>query len=114
MKAGSHFVPTFIANPTVVEVKNHPRPIFKPCLHIATLYDFVGAFLHVLEGVINVEDVRAYIYFQIEDLGTSIIKIMYMNKLMGNFGKIKPKYKHIEELGFTGLLDIPKLEDEII
>lgn len=114
MEAGSSSVPTFIANSTIVEVKDRPRPIFNPCLHIATLDDLVGSFSHVPGGVVYVEDIRAYIHCHIEDLGTSDINNMYMNELMGDSSKIKPEYKHIEDLGFTGILDIPKFEDEII
>lgn len=98
MEVGSSSTPTFIANPIVVEIKDHPRPIFKTFPHIATLDDLVGAFLRVLKGVVYVEDVRVYIHCHIEDLGTSDINNMYMNELMGDFGMIKPKYKHIEDL----------------
>lgn len=76
--------------------------------------DSVRAFSHIPEGVVYVEDVRAYIHYHIEDLGTLEIKRMYMSDLMGESGKIKPTYKHIEELGFTNILDIPDFEDEII
>lgn len=58
--------------------------------------------------------VRAYIHYHIEDLGTSEIKGMYMSKLMGESEKIKPTYKHIEDLGLTSILYIPKFEVEII
>lgn len=107
MGVGSSAIPTFVENPTVVEVKDRPRPIFKQYPHVATLEDSVGAFSHVPEGVVYVEDVRAYIHCHIEDLGTSEIKGMYMSELMGEFGKIKPTYKHIEDLRFTDILDIP-------
>lgn len=90
MEAWSSSTPTFIANPTIVEVKDHPRPIFKQCLHIATLDDLVGIFLCVLEGVVFVEDIIAYIHYHIEDLCTSDIKSMHMNELMGDSRKIKP------------------------
>lgn len=114
MEVGSSSTPTFIANPTVVEVKDRPMPIFKPCPHIFTLDDSVGAFSRVPEGIVYVEDVRAYIHCHIKDMGTSDINNMYMNELMGDSGKIKPKYKHIEDLGFIGILDIPEFKDEII
>lgn len=39
---------------------------------------------------------------------------MYMSELIGESGKIKPAYKHIEELGFIDILDILEFEDEII
>lgn len=114
MEARSSSAPNFIANPTAVQVKDHPRTIFKWCPHIATLDDSVGSFSHVLEGVVYVEDVRDYIHLHIEDLETSDIKRMYMSELMRDFGKIKPEYKNIEDLGFINILDIPKFEDEIV
>lgn len=78
---------------------------------MATKEDLVGAFSHVQEGVVYVEDVRAYIHCHIEDLGTSEIKGVYMNKLMGESGKIKLAYQHIKNLGFT---DILEFKDEIV
>lgn len=87
MEAGSSSVPTFIANPIVVEVKDRPRPIFKRYLHIAILDDSVGAFSRVPKGGVYVKDVRAYIHYHIEDLGTSDIKSMHMIELMGDFEK---------------------------
>lgn len=44
----------------------------------------------------------------------SDIKRMYMSELMGDSRKIKLKYQHIEDLGFTDILDIPEFEDEIV
>lgn len=99
MEVRSSFTPTFIENITIVEVKDHPRPNLKQCPHITTLDDSVGAFSCVLEGVVYVENIRAYIHCHIEDLGTSDIKSMYMSELIGESWKIKPKYKHIEDQG---------------
>lgn len=113
MEVRSSSIHGFVANSTAIEVKDCPRPIFKRYPHVATLEDLVGAFYHVLEGVVYVEDVRVYIHYHIEDLGTSEIKGMYMSELMGESGKIKPTYKHIEEKGFTNILDILEFEDEI-
>lgn len=81
---------------------------------MATLENLVGAFSCVPKGVVYVKDVRAYIHCHIEDLGTSDIKGMYMSELMGDSGKIKLAYKHIEYLGFTNILDISEFEDKII
>lgn len=81
---------------------------------MATKEDSVGVFSCIPKGVVYLEDVRAYIHYHIEDLGTSEIKGMYMNELMGESSKIKPAYKHIEDLGFTNILDILEFEDEIV
>lgn len=114
MEAGSSSIHVSIANPTVIEVKDCPRPIFKWYPHVATLEDSVGAFSHILKEFVYVEDVRAYIHYHIKDLGTSQIKGIYMSELMGESRKIKPEYKHIEELGFIDILDIPEFKDEIV
>lgn len=114
MEARSSFEPMFIANPTIVEFKDCPRPIFKRYLHIATLDDLVGVFSRVLEGFVYVEDARDYIHYHIEDLGMSDIKSMYMNELMGDSRKIKLEYQHSEDLGFIDILDILEFEDEIV
>lgn len=92
MESGSYSSPIFIAKPIVVEVKDIPRPTFKWYPHVATKEDSVGAFSHVPERVVYVEDVRAYIHCHTEDLGTLEIKGMYMNELVGEFGKIKLAY----------------------
>lgn len=114
MEVGSSFAPTFIANPTIVKVKDHPRLIFKWFMYLATLDDSDGTFSHVLEGVIYFEDVRAYIHYDIEDLGTNDIKSMYMSGLIAYSRKIKHEYQHIEILWFIKILDIPKFKDEIV
>lgn len=104
----------FVANPTIIEVKDHPKPIFKWYLHAATLDNSIGTFFHVLEGVVYVKDVRSYIHYHIEDLGNSDIKSMYMSELMVDSRNIKQEYQHIVDLGFTGILDILEFQDEII
>lgn len=114
MEVRSSSIPIFVANLIVVEVKDHPKPIFKQYPHVATLEDLVGAFSHILEGFVYIEHVRAYIHYHIEDLGTFDIKSMYMSELLGDSGKVKPAYKHIEDLGFTDILDILEFKDKII
>lgn len=107
MEVESSSASMFITNPIIVEVKDHRRMTFKWCPHIATLDDSVGTFSRVSEGVIYVEEVRDYIHYHIEDFWTNDIKSMYMSELMGDSRKIKLKYKHIKDLGFTIILDIP-------
>lgn len=89
MASGSS-APTFIANPTIVEVKDRLRPIFKEVPQIYKKEDFVGAFSRVPDGVVYVEDVRAYIHCTLEDLGTEEIKGMYQSVILGSSGTIKP------------------------
>lgn len=90
MELGSSSALILIANPTIVEFKDHPRPIFKWYPHVAMNEDLVGVFSHILEGVVYVEDVRVYIHCNIDDLGNLEIKGMHINELMGECGKIKP------------------------
>lgn len=113
MASGSS-APTFIANLSIVEVKDRLRPVFKEVPKIAKKEDLVGAFSRVHEGVMYVEDVRAYIHCTLEDLGTEDIKSMYQSVILGDTGKIKPKFKAIEDLGLIGILYLLKFKDEVI
>lgn len=98
--------PTFIVNPTVVEVKDRLRPIFKE--------DSIDTLLRVLDGIVYMEDVRAYIHYTLEDLGIEEIKGMYQFVILGSSRTIKLEYQIIEDLGLTGILYIPKFKDEMI
>lgn len=73
MASGSS-APTFIANMTIVEVKDRLRPVLKEVPKIAKKEDSTRVFSRVPEGVMYLEDVRAYIHCTLEDLGTEDIK----------------------------------------
>lgn len=68
MASESSFSPTFIVNPTVVQVKDRLRPIFKEVPQIAMKEDSTGVFSRVHDRMFYVEDVRAYIHCTL-DLG---------------------------------------------
>lgn len=73
----SSSTPEFIANPIVVEVVKHPRPVFKLVPKIAKKDDNIGAFSKIPKEVVYVEDPRMYIHCHIEELGDDEIKNMY-------------------------------------
>lgn len=113
MASGSS-APTFIANLTIFEVKDRLRPIFKEVPLIAKKEDSTGAFSKIPDGMMYVEDVRAYIHCILEDLGIKGIKSLYQSMILGSSGTIKPKYKEIEDLGLFGILYILEFKDEVI
>lgn len=114
MTSRSSSAPTFIVNPTIVEVKDRLRPIFKEVPQIAMKEDSTSAFLRVPDDVVYVEDVRAYIHCTLEDLGTEEIKGMYQSVILGSSGTIKSEYQIIKDLGLTRILYIPEFKDEMI
>lgn len=112
--ASSSFVLEFIANPTVVENIKRPRPFFKIIPKIAKMDDSIGAFSKIPKGVAFAKDPRAYIPYNIEDLGSENIKNMFMNVITNKQGVIKPKHKIVEDLGFVDILHMPEFEDETV
>lgn len=82
----------FCCKPECSRGQGPPQANFQVVFTCGYLEDLVGEFYHFTEGVVYVEDVRAYIHYHIKDLGTSEIKGMYMSELMGESGKIKPAY----------------------
>lgn len=113
MATGSS-TPFFFANPTIVEVKDRLRLVFKEVPKISIKEDSAGALSRVPDGVMYVKDVRACSHCNLEDLGTEDIKSMYQFVILGDSGTIKPKFKAIEDLGLTGILYILEFKDELI
>lgn len=113
MASGSS-APTFIANPTIVKVKDRLRPIFKEVPQIAKKEHSVGAFSRVPDDMMYVEDVRAYIHCTLEDLGTKERKRMFQFVILGSSITTKPKYKIIKDLGLTSIQYKPEFNDQVI
>lgn len=101
-------------NPTIVEVKDRLRPIFKEFPQITIKEDSTSTFLMVPDGIVYVEDVRAYIHCTLEDLGTEEIKGMYQSMILCIYDTMKLEYQIIEDLGLTKILYILKFKDEVI
>lgn len=60
------------------------------------------------------EDVRAYIHYTLEDLGSLEIKSMYLSTLLNKDGLIKLEFQILKDRGFINILEMPEFEDEII
>lgn len=103
-----------VATPIVVDIKDHPCPKFKQCPQIAKVDDSINTFSRVLDGVLYVKDVRAYIHYNLEDLGSSKIKSMYLSTLLNKDGLTKPEFEILKDQGFTDILEMPEFEDEMI
>lgn len=76
--------------------------------------DSIGAFFKILKGVAFVEDPRAYIHCNIEDLGSEDLKNMFINVITIKQGIFKPKHKVVEDLGLIDILHMPEFSDEIV
>lgn len=100
--------------PIVVDIKDRPRLIFKQCPQILKVNDSINAFYRVIDRVLYIEDVRAYIHCTLKDLGFAEIKTMYMTNLLDRKGSMKPEFQILKDQGFTDILEIPKFEDEMI
>lgn len=103
-----------VATPIFVDIKDYPHPIFKQCPQIAKVNDSVGTFSRVLEGVMYVEDVHAYIHYTLDDLGSAEIKNMYIITFLNQDGSMKLEFQIMKDQGFTDILEMSKFEDDMI
>lgn len=60
-----------ISIPLVVEIKDRARPVFKKHPFKFVKDDREGAFSSTPYNILHNEDIRAYIYYNFEDLGNS-------------------------------------------
>lgn len=74
MASGSFPTLVDIASLFVVDIKDPPCPILNNCPQIAKVNDSINAFSRVPDGVTYVIDVQSYIYYTLEDFGSSEIK----------------------------------------
>lgn len=57
-------------------------------------------FSFVPYGVLHNEDVRAYIHYNIQELGNVDMLSLYTKHMMDNFGNLKPDFKSLQDKGF--------------
>lgn len=60
-----------------------------------------GAFSSIPYGVLHVEDIRAYIHCNIEDLGNAEMLSLYTKHMIGDMGNLKLDFKSFQDKGFT-------------
>lgn len=56
--------------PLLVEIKDRPHLEFKKHHFKSLLDDPLGEFSSVFHGVLHIEDIRAYIHYDIEEIGS--------------------------------------------
>lgn len=105
MASGSTFTLVGVATPIFVDIKDHPHPVFKQCPKIVKVNDSIGAFSRVPGRVLYVKDVRAYIHYNLEDLGLVEIKNMYIGTFLNQDGSMKLEFQILKDQGFTDILD---------
>lgn len=70
-----------ISTPLVVEVKDRLHPKFKWHPYKFVDIEPLGGFSSVSYKVLHVEDIRAYVHANIEDLGTSHLLDLYTHHI---------------------------------
>lgn len=103
MPSGSALALIDVVVPIVVDIKDRLHLVFKKYPQIMKVDDSVSAFSRVLDDVLYVEDVRAYIHCTLEELGSSEIKTMYMTILLDKNVVIKPEFRHLKDQGLRCL-----------
>lgn len=103
---------SFISTPLVVEFKDRTRPVFKKHPYKSMEDDLVGVFSFVLHGVLHVDDVRAYIHCEIEEIGLKYFLDLYTDKIMDDMRNPKPKFAQLKRKGFTQFMNFLALDEE--
>ena len=80
-----------MANQGVCSISDRPRYNFKSYPIISLIDDLVGAFSHVLDNVLHVEDIRGYIHCKMESIGDVDIH-KDLEKICNNDLTLKPEY----------------------
>lgn len=90
-----------ITTSLVVYVIERKRPNFKKHPYKSVEDDPSGTFSSVANRVLNVEDIRAYIHCNIDELGSAQMLKLYTQHMIDGMGNLKLEFKLIEEKGFT-------------
>lgn len=61
----------------------------------------IGAFSFILHKVLHVDDVRAYIHYEIEETSSKDILDLYTDNIMDEIGNPKPEFVQLQRKGFT-------------
>lgn len=91
-----------IATSLVVEVKDKTHPVFKK--HLTTPWKMTQLehfpSFHT-KSVLHVDDVQAYIHYEIEETGSKDILDLLTDKSMDDIGSPMPKFAQLKKKGFT-------------
>lgn len=100
-----------ITTPLVVDITQRACPNFKKYPVKFVEDDPLGAFSFVAYGFLHVEDIRVYIHVNIVELGSSQMVNFYSTKLLDENCKLKPKFKLMEEKGFSQFIKFPTFNE---
>lgn len=84
-----------VANPLVFKLTDRIRPQFKKHPYKSNEDDPNGAFSSVLYGVLHVENIRAYIHCNIEELGNVEMLPLYTKHMIDGMRNLKPDFKSL-------------------
>lgn len=102
-----------VATLLVVEIIDRERPQFKKHPYKSMEDDLNGSFSYVPYRVLNVEDIRAYIHYNIEEFGNAKILSLYTKHVMDGMGNLKPDFKSLKDkcfIQFVNFLIFDELE----
>lgn len=90
-----------IATPLVVKISKRERPIFKRHPFKSIEDDSEGVFSSILYDILQNEDRRAHIHWDIEELRNVDMLTLYTKHIVSSLGNLKPKYHILHDKGFT-------------
>lgn len=93
----SNMASSGIATPLVVDDIDRARPNFEKHLYKSIVDDLSNSFWSVPYRVLHVEDIRAYIHCNIEEIGISQMMKLYTQHMIDEMGSLKLEFKSIEE-----------------
>ena len=96
-------------NPTIYNVSERPRYVFKKPPFISQVDDPLGAFLQVLENFLHVEDIRLYIHCKFERIGDNDIHKDLELVCWGDFS-LKQEFMHLKELNIVNHMFFTKFD----
>lgn len=79
-----------VETPLFVDIADREIPKFKKYPYKSMEDDSQGAFLTISYGVLHVEDIRAYIHCNFEELGNAEMLKLYTNHIVDGMVDLKP------------------------
>lgn len=100
-----------ISTPLVVKIKDRARPVFKKHPFKFVEDDPKGAFSLVPYDVLHNEDIRAYIHCDLAELDNNDMLNLYNKHLVDSLENLKPKYKVLQDKGFSQFIHFPLFDE---
>lgn len=74
--------------------------------------DPVGYFSFILHEVLHIDDVQAYIHYEIEETDSEDILDLYTENIMDEIGNPKPKFAQLQRKGFTQFVNFSTFDEK--